>query len=553
MSVNKKSIATQALMEMDDLKNAIKEESKSTIKTMLSEAVKDALRESVDEDDDMVILEGKNCGKDEKCKKGSKDCCGKKSCNGKKSGLIGEAGEEDEMAAQQTGAMNQAYQDQAGQAQAAMNAQMPQATEAGVGEEGQDDFAAQYQAGDEDTLDLTGEQDIQNVLKVYKSLSDDDQVVVKQEGNKINLQDNGTGAEYIIDLGGDDEAYYGDEYADEMAPEEMYGGEAEQLAEGYDLGYDEDEPEDYDDYDGEDDDYDDYDDLDAEDEDNFKNKETMNDKDTIFEIDLGYTDNYQDKDPIDGLSNSEPSKSGRSWHKGIPTGTEKPWAGKGTEKKGDPFGKSVNENLTELDDDYFAAGLNDTGVADVELEDGMPFDKKVGSLDEGGYNVGGAAEQRAMGVKSRIPNGRKAYGPQVKHHVSTENEYEAEVNEAISKLKSKNKKLNEAVKDLHKGLKEAYMTNVNLGKITKLFLENATTQAEKLQIVERFSNEAKTPKQAQALYESISKQLANSKKTNLGESKTSDGKAVVNESKGPAYKSQDLLNTIDLMKRVMNC
>ena len=94
------------------------------------------------------------------------------------------------------------------------------------------------------------------------------------------------------------------------------------------------------------------------------------------------------------------------------------------------------------------------------------------------------------------------------------------------------------------------MTNVNLGKITKLFLECSTTQAEKLQIVERFSNEAKTPKQAQALYESISKEL--SKKTVVDEGKVTE-KTVVTESKAPVYKSQDLLDTIDLMNRVLNC
>ena len=135
--------------------------------------------------------------------------------------------------------------------------------------------------------------------------------------------------------------------------------------------------------------------------------------------------------------------------------------------------------------------------------------------------------------------------------MSADGDYKGdELAEAVKKLKAKNKKLNEAVKELHKGLKEAYMTNVNLGKITKLFLENTTTQAEKLNIVERFSNEAKTPKQAQALYESISKEL--SKKTVVDESKVTE-KTVVTESKAPVYKSQDLLNTIDLMNRVLNC
>ena len=518
MSVNKKSISSQALLEMNEIKNAIKEESKNTIKAMLSEAVKNALRESIDDDDDdMEILDDDKeccpeCGKcGDECKCEKKDAEGKddKKSDKKDSGELDEVGDEEEVPAD-----TQAAQDPAMNAQAQA---VPQAPEQGDGAEGQDDFMAQYQAGDEDTLDLTGEQDIQNVLKVYRALSDDDQVVVKQDGGKISLQDNGTGAEYIIDLGTDE--------ADASAEPAMEDGEA-QLAEDSSAA-------------------DKYNELRESDEEN--EPEEM-ENETLFEIDLGYTDNYQDKDPIDGLNNSEPSKSGRSWHKGVPTGTEKPWAGKGTEKKGDPFDKTVNENLTELDDDYFAAGLNDTGVAEVETEDGMPFDKKVGEVNEGPART---SVKKTHRVKSATNNGNPQIG--VRRAPNSDNgklEDGINVNEAIKKLKAKNRKLNEAVKELHKGLQEAYMTNVNLGKITKLFLENTTTQAEKLNIVERFSNEAKTPKQAQALYESISKELA--KKTTVDESKITE-KTVVTESKAPVYKSQDLLNTIDLMNRVLNC
>lgn len=523
MSVNKKSITSQALKEMDAIKSAIKEESKNTIKAMLSEAVKNALRESIDDDDDMEILDDDKdccpeCGKcGDECKCGKKDADGKddKKSEKKDSGELDEVGEDEQIpaddgAAAQDPAMNAPAQDPTATAQGGAEGAPAEGEGAG-----QDDFMAQYQTGDADTLDLTGEQDIQNVLKVYRALSDEDQVVVKQDGNKISLSDNGTGAEYIIDLGTDEA---------EAAPS-MEDGEAGQLAE--DSSAD-----------------DEFNEL-RESDDNELNYNEMNEE-TLFEIDLGYTDDYQDKDPIDGLSNSEPSKSGRSWHKGVPTGTEKPWAGKGTEKKGDPFDKSVNENLTQLDDDYFAAGLNDTGVAEVETEDGMPFDKKVGNVDE---NFTTSKYQKRHEVKTKATNSGEKSNPKQTRNTSIENEYNAEINETIKKLKAKNKKLNEAVKQLHNGLKEAYMTNVNLGKITKLFLESTTTQAEKLQIVERFSNEAKTPKQAQALYESISKELA--KKTTVDESKVTE-KQVVNESKAPAYKSQDLLNTIDLMNRVIN-
>ena len=200
MSVNKKSISSQALLEMNEIKNAIKEESKNTIKAMLSEAVKNALRESIeDDDDDMEILDDDKeccpkCGKcGDECKCEKKDADGKddKKSEKKDSGELDEVGEDEQVPAED----GAAAQDPAMNAQPAADAQAAPAE--GEGAEGQDDFMAQYQAGDEDTLDLTGEQDIQNVLKVYRALSDDDQVVVKQDSGKISLQDNGTGAEYI--------------------------------------------------------------------------------------------------------------------------------------------------------------------------------------------------------------------------------------------------------------------------------------------------------------------------------------------------------------------
>ena len=38
---NKKNIASQALLEMESLKDSIKEESKNTLKSMLADVVKD--------------------------------------------------------------------------------------------------------------------------------------------------------------------------------------------------------------------------------------------------------------------------------------------------------------------------------------------------------------------------------------------------------------------------------------------------------------------------------------------------------------------------------
>jgi hypothetical protein len=403
-------------------------------------------------------------------------------------------------------------------------------------------------------------------VKIYKLLKDDDQVVVKKEGNTIQLQDGQAGTEYVIDLGGDE-------------PTEDMGGEEDpsaELNEGFDIaGLPDDEDDEgeiddipngsqpWDDETSFEDEFDNFDDdefgddsfdsdeLEGEEMNNFafenkKMKKPMKEsKEVLFEVDLGYTDNYQDKDPIKGLSNNEPSKSGKSWHKGVPTGTEKPWAGSSKDKS-DPFGdKTVDEEEEKCCPKCGKCGKECTCEKEV---------------DEA-TNVGGFVQQNTT-VGSHIPNsnGRKARSQRsasqgVEVTGTPDPRYKG-VNESkeLKAIKAENRELKKAVVELRKHLNEAYITNVNLGKITKLFLENTTSKAEKVDIVNRFANEAKTVKQSETLYESINREL---KKTNTNNvdlnnaSVTANGTKELNENK--VYKSDEVLKTIDFMNRVLNC
>ena len=255
---------------------------------------------------------------------------------------------------------------------------------------------------------------------------------------------------------------------------------------------------------------------------NRKTKKSMKEsKEVLFEVDLGYTDSYQDKDPIAGLSKDEPSKNGKSWHKGVPTGTKKPWAGT-TKSKGEPFGKIVSE--------------------EDEFGDEIPVVEAAMST---------SSQSVAKKTKTRTSAPRRENARKVAKSISTaEKGYEDVVNEN-KMLKKQVKELKEAVIAIRKNLSEAYITNANLGKITKLFLENTTSQNEKIDIVNRFSNEAKTIEQSKALYESIKRELSKSNPTlNINESVTANGSKMLNENK--VYKSDDLIKTIDFMNRVMN-
>lgn len=544
---NKNTIASQALLDMDKITAALKEESQKTLNMLLSEAVKTALREECEEDDDKEYeVEDETESPKDKDEESSKD----------ESGDVSEDENDDQMQNPQQVGGNPPAQ---GQPAASMEEPMEEPAEApedgDMGPEddqmgGEEDMLSKYQVGD-NTYDLTGENDHEAVAKVYKLLNDDDDVIVKQDGNTIQLRDNQANTEYVIDFGDDDQGQYDEEPNQDNA----------QLNEDEDFsiaGFPDDETNEFDDEEFEladeefgadelEPDYTEDDDFNLDLNDNYVNDENSfednniyenkksrkpmkeNKNEMIFEIDLGYTDNYQDKDPISGLSNEEPSKSGKSWHKGVPTGTKKPWAGD-TKSKGKPFEKTQ----------------------EINEEDDLVGDEMSGDMEEA-TNVGGAVQQRTT-PKSHIPDGRKNYGPNNKRHVSTTPDGYDEIVAELKQIKAENKKLKESTKSLLKNLSEAYVTNYNLGKITKLFVENVTTQEEKVDIVNRFATEAKTRKQADMLFESIKKELSKSHSNtglNLNESSvTANGTKKLNEA--CEYASNDLLKTKDLMNRIMN-
>lgn len=243
-----------------------------------------------------------------------------------------------------------------------------------------------------------------------------------------------------------------------------------------------------------------------------------NDELTMTES-LGYTDNYQDKDPIEGLSmDGGTPKNTKDWHKGVPTGTKKPWAGKG---KSDPFGKKTEK--------VFEITLND----DVEVEE--PIEENATTSKY---------QQRRM-VKTMVPD--NAYVQDGAHEVSQGGKLKVEsLQKKIDAALLENKQLKETVAKVSKIMKEAVQVNVNLGHIVRLMVENSTTKAEKEDIVKRFNN-AKTNDEAKALYESISSELKKSHSTVIAEQTTTvESSKQINESK-----IYDEPNSVrDMMKRM---
>lgn len=441
MKGNKTNSAKDMLVSMDNLTATLKEETKSTIKNILSEAVADYMKNEVikeaeeDENDDAYV------------ETDTEDTDVEETADVEETEV--EDDETDETEETETEDDFDAAQD---------------ADEDFESEDEGDEWSEydDYKVG-EDEYDFTGENDGNVVAKVFKLLNDDDQVVVKQDGDKLNIVDNEAGTEYVIELNPDSE--------DDFEDEEMFEEETDILGD-----------------------------------------------DLMTEEDLGYTDNYQDKDPIKGLSMTEPSKSGKSWSKGVPTGTTKPWAGKG---KSDPFTKSVgkSETLYEID-------MN-------------------GMIDEAAKTVS-TQPMRKM-TKSPANKVRKEYAPEVAKLMG-EGKLK-EILKTAKEIQNENKELKSVLGKFKTALQEAVLVNVNLGNITKLMIENTTTQEEKKNIVERFSNEVKTVEQSKALYESIKRDFTKENKTVVLEKQMNvNGSSVINETK--VYQSDEVKGILDLMNRM---
>ena len=487
-------VVRESLLDYNTLANSLKENTESAVKALLSETVRDTYAKLLSEDDnkDYEEDEVEDTSSDIANDAESTDDASTDAVDDVNAGMDAEVPAED---GETEDGGETAVEDEP--------------AEDGAEADGDDEWAEfdKYKVSD-DEYDFTGAED-EEIVKVYKLMKNDDQILVHKDDNgNVNIQDNETGAEYLINLGDNNEAQGvaavdGEEPSDDVITDD----------EGAD-------------------------DFGAEDdfENNFEddmNESTEKMFELVLEYDsnVGYTDNYQKKDVMTNPGMSEPGKNVNDWDAGVPKGTQKPWSGK-KDKANKPFdgenGKKVEES-----------------VDDEQIEE---------SAGELGARNG--AKGRMKGIKSHNPIKAKKNTPMNQHNVSTAGEYEGNpTNESFVKranaVLAENKELKGALTDLMEQLKKVSVTNHNLAQIIKLISENTTSQDEKKEIINRFKNEGKTVEASAALYETISRELKKSNKMNITEEKnlTVESSKKINET--PIYKSQDMLASLDLMHRMM--
>lgn len=470
----KSKYVKESLLDYATLANSLKESTSSAVRDLLSETVRETFNQILTEDEDEFDVE---------------------EVEDTESVDTNDAEEStDDEATEEVEDSEESFEDESDEAEDEevadeVDVEATEATDE-VSDESEDDEWAdfdQYKVADGEYDFSQAEDD--EIVKVYKLLKDTDQVLVNvdNDNNKVEIKDNETGAEYLIDVSS------------------MFGGNTDN--EEFDM-------------DGEADG-----DLDFETED-------MTNESRIFEVvlneydsNVGYTTKYQKKDVMTTPSMEEPGKNVNDWDAGVPR--KQSWGKKGSSK---PFEKKVNEeeieNVEEQPIEETRGGYVRANSTAKFHDDTNPNAPKARNASSGGVKVKGTSTPR----------------------YST-NEAKAMMNK-VNKILKENEELKLALGKFKNVLQEAAVTNVNLGQIIKLISENSTTKDEKQEIIARFGKEAKTIEQSKALYESISRDLKKNNTMNLEEGKqfTANSSKMINETQ--IYQSKDLLDSLDLMHRI---
>lgn len=485
-------IVKESLMDYDNLAKTLKENTQSTVKELLKETVLEQyaniLNEEEDKDYDVEEVDDTESTPANDGEEASDDSNADEEAEGM------DAEGQEETAEETTDENDEAEDGTDGNDNAADD---NNGDENGVIEDGdelepeddEEEWAEfdKYKVGD-GKYDFSEAED-EDIVKVYKLLKGDDKVSVKTSKDKVTISDKETDSEYVIMLDDND-----DDEIDEF-----------------------DEPQDETDTD-------------------FSNEYDDMNESRIYEIALNEYDSnvgykggeYQRTDVMTNDGVAEPGKNVNDWDKGVPHDTKNPRQGvKGTARENQPFtaekGKAIEESSGEC-----------------------------------GAKMG--AKGRMMGTKTHKPKSGKIGAPYGQHHTSVAGEYKGNpspdegVNEAIrrkaNKIFKENTALKNALLQFKDMLKEAAVTNVNLGNIVKLVMENATTLDEKKEIISRFGNEARTVEESKRLYESIANDLKKKTQMNITEDAqpSANGGAQINETQ--IYRSNDLLMSLDLMNRI---
>lgn len=201
-----KSIIEEALLEAEKIQESLKKNTKEILAATMRQEIDDIVKESFlseqDEEVEVTDVETDELGNTEDSKENS----------------------EEENASEET----EETSEEGSEEEASLEADVPMGTDVSDVEDvdlsGVSDDSAQE-------LDLTDEPH-EEVIKVFKKMSDEDEIEVVKDGKNVNLKDKSTGAEYQIQLEEGSEPMYEIELDEEESDEDLEEGMCNECGSG---------------------------------------------------------------------------------------------------------------------------------------------------------------------------------------------------------------------------------------------------------------------------------------------------------------------------------
>jgi len=350
---------------------------------------------------------------------------------------------------------------------------------------------------DSEPIDLTplgdDEEGTEELLKIFKSMRGDDEVVVVQDDDQIHITDNDEDVEYIIQMESDEEMEEMDSMEEEMYEEDM---EDENISEAKYMiqpvrG-------------------------------KMKNKGEAKENQTMKKA-----SNMKKHEAKEGNYMSKPTK---------PTSQKKVSAYE-TEELPEKGVSNVKKSETK-EGKTIAPTSKSKGV-------GMNLKPKKFEYKEASRTYGNGSKE-GRGLRKGITNNRnyvyEAENKQLKGEIET--------------LSSKNEEYRKALNIFREKLNEVAVFNSNLAYATRLFTEHTTTKQEKINILRRF-DDVETLKESKNLYTTIKNELSDKSNSVVTESiekkidKTASTGSATNLIESKTYENPQFMRMKDLMTKII--
>ena len=375
-----------------------------------------------------------------------------------------------------------------------------------MSDEDDDEMEIDFDMGDDDSpIDLRNASD-DKILKVFKSMGDDDGIIVTQDDDNIHLEDEDADVEYIIQTEGDmpeedmdmneqefdveDDVEVSDELSDEDLDSMMADIFGEEMSEGDDMT----EMDDMD-----------YSEADVD--------------EVVYEIEFNEEDGDDDDvnesmmiKPIGlGIGKVDTKFVGGSNVNTKGFKEDKKYGGTGIgmgKGPGKAFKGKVSGNKVEAKEGDYGMNKGDKskthkGDKDYTTKKGDTLKRKAFEKEEATESArtySNGSKDNSRGLRKAITNNRNySYGKGA-----------ANVNEEVQKLREKNEEYRKALNVFREKLNEVAVFNSNLAYATRLFTEHTTTKQEKINILRRF-DDVDTLKESKNLYTSIKNELGSNK------------------------------------------